>query len=198
VKRITERMWFGGLAAAGVVVSHSLSYLFVAPDPHARLLLLQRTGHRYFTWIAALAVGALVAGLAGGTLQRLRTGRTETWSRPSVFVAAAATLAVLQIVGFIVLEGTERAVVGAGLTPVFAEPAVAIGIVMQVVVAVVGALLLVALADGVDRISDRLFGMGPSGRATRTVTWWATSVLPPTLRVAASGRTLRGPPVALS
>ena len=196
MKRITEKMWFGGLAAAGVVVSHSLSYLFVAPNPNARLHLLQQTGHCYFTWIAALAVGALVAGLAGGTLQRLRAGRSETWSRPGAFLAAAATLAVLQIVGFIVLEETERAVVGAGLTHILAEPAVAIGIVMQVVVALVGALLLVALADGVDRISGRLFGTGPSGRATRTVTWGSTSVVPPTLRLAASGRTLRGPPVA--
>jgi hypothetical protein len=189
-------MWLGGLAAAGVVVSHSLSYLFVAPDPHARSLLLQETGHRYFTWIAAIAVGALIAGLAGGTLQRLHAGRSGTWSRPRVFAAAATTLAALQIIGFIVLEGTERAVVGAGVTHIFAEPAIAVGIVMQIVVALVGALLLVALAGGVDRISA-LFGATPSDRATRIVTWWATSVLPPNLQVAGSGRTLRGPPVAL-
>jgi hypothetical protein len=189
-------MWFGGLAAAGVVVSHSLSYLFVAPDPHARSHLLQQTGHRYFTWIAAIAVGTLVAGLAGGTLQRLRGGRSQTWSRPKVFAAAAATLATLQVIGFILLEGVERAALGAGVTHIFVEPVVAIGITMQIVVALVGALLLVALADGVDRISCLLTERFPSHRAARPVTWWATSVLPPALAAVASRRMSRGPPPA--
>jgi hypothetical protein len=35
MRRVSERLWLGRLAAAGVVLSQSLSFLFVEPDPHA-------------------------------------------------------------------------------------------------------------------------------------------------------------------
>lgn len=187
-------MWVGGMAAAGVIVSHSLSYLFVTPDPHARERLLQVTGHRYFTWVAALALGALVGGLAGGTLRRLRSGGDGPVTGPRAFAAAASTLSVLQVAGFIGLEAAERWIAGSSITHILGEPVVAIGIAMQVVVALVAALLLVGLARGVDHIASRLLAAGPSGRSSKTVTWWATSIHPPSLAPVDGGRTLRGPP----
>ena len=194
MRRISERGWFAGIAAVGIIVSHALSYLLIAPDPHARVHLLQQTGHHYFTWVAAIAIGMLVAGLAGGTVHRLRPRPSPELSTARVFALSAVVLVALQIIGFVALESAERAGPGGGFAHVLTEPAVGVGILMQVVVALIGAFLLVSLARGVDRISSRLLGMTLTGRVARVVTWWATSVLPPALQVAASGRTLRGPP----
>jgi hypothetical protein len=192
VKRVSERMWLGGLAAAGVVVAHSLTYVFAAPDPHARQRLLDATGHRYFTWVTALALGALVAGLAGGTIKRIRGNRHER-SAVGTFAWAAAALVLLQVFGFIGLEAAERYVAGGAPWQLFADPVVAIGCAIQVLVALVGALLLLALACGVDYIASLLTAVQPAA-GRRIIAWWATSILPPTPVPVAHGRPSRGPP----
>jgi uncharacterized membrane protein len=195
MRRVSERMWLGGLAAAGVVLSHSLSFLFVAPDPHARQRLLDATGHRYFTWVTAVAIGLLVAGVAGGTIKRLRGG-FEDAAYGRTFVGSAAALVLIQVVAFIALESVERLVVdGSPLGPL-TDPVMAIGCVVQIVVAVVGALLLVALAHGVDHIAARFLASPPQPTGPARA-WWATSVMPPTPAPATGGPTVRGPPADL-
>jgi hypothetical protein len=195
MRRVSERLWLGGLAAAGVVLSHSLSFLFVEPDPHARQRLLDATGHRYFTWVTAVAIGILVAGLAGGTIKRLGGGVEEAVYRRT-FVGSAAPLVLIQVVAFIALESVERLVVdGSPLGPL-TDPVMAMGCVVQIVVAVVGALLLVALAHGVDCIAARFLASPPQPTGPARA-WWATSVLPPTPAPATGGPTVRGPPADL-
>ena len=60
------RMWLGALACAGMAGAHWLAYALAGAgsDPHDRLLL-ESTGHSYWPYLAALAMGALLVGFAG-------------------------------------------------------------------------------------------------------------------------------------
>ena len=195
MRRVSERLWLGGLAAAGVVLSHSLSFLFVEPDPHARHRLLDATGHRYFTWVTVVAIGLLVAGVAGGTIKRLRGGAEEAAHGRS-FVGSVAALVLIQVLAFIALESVERLVVDGSPVGPLTDPVMAIGCLVQIIVAVAGALLLVALAHGVDRIAARFLASPPQPTGSARA-WWATSVLPSTPAPATGGPTVRGPPADL-
>jgi hypothetical protein len=76
-------------------------------------------------------------------------------SAPALFWATVGRLMLLQMVGFLALEGIERLAMGkglAGLAELFGEPVIAIGLVAQVVVALAGSLLLVLFARVVDRL----------------------------------------------
>lgn len=59
------RAWLGALAFAGAVGGHMLAYALVEPGEHERTELLLSTGHGLWPVVAALALAALVAGLAG-------------------------------------------------------------------------------------------------------------------------------------
>jgi len=141
---VRARLWLGGLAAAGVVVTHHLAYLVTAPDPHERAELLAAGGHARWSLVVAAALGLLVAGLAGFVRRTLRAnGTLAPWPY------TGGTLALLQGSGFVALEAVERAAVGdPGLAPLL-EPVVVVGILVQVLVALLGAGLLVVLGGAV-------------------------------------------------
>lgn len=145
------RASLGGVAAAGVIGSHWLAYLLAVPDPHERIGALARTGHGYWPVGVALALGCLVAGLAGFTLRRLR-GRDEP---VHPYVGTATRLVALQGTAFVLLEVLERVVAGASVTSVVSEPAFQLGVVIQVLVASGAALLLLMLGRAVDAVIRR-------------------------------------------
>jgi hypothetical protein len=187
------RLWLGALAFFGVVAAHVIAYQVAAPESHAHNQLLESTGHRYWIVVVAIALGALVAGLAGFGA-RVWLGAPPVNQRShSAIAAIAVRLAPLQALGFLALETGERFVSGAGPEGLLAEPAVQIGLLTQVVVALLGALLLVAVGKTVHRLLTRLDGLP---RAPRVVT---LRRLPrancPLLQVASGGATVRAPPV---
>jgi hypothetical protein len=127
-------------AAAGLVAGHFLDYWIVAPDGQHRSALLDVTGHGYLNTAATLAVfvaiSAVMASIGAGATRR-RTGRVR---RPS-WRAAAARLAVLQGVGFVVVESVERVAAGAAPSG-FGVRVLAVGLLVQAAIAVITALLL--------------------------------------------------------
>jgi len=174
-------------AAAGLLAAHEFDYRLVVPDPTHRHDLLLRTGHGYLA--RALIIGAAVAVLAG--LAAVVTGyRRGEGTAP--FGLTFARLALVQSGGFVALEAVERLVVGA--PPDDRLPLVtAVGVVVQIVVAWLGARLLAALrATGA--LVARLRTARPAARAVATS--WA---IPPGARLARSGssrpRAIRAPPV---
>jgi hypothetical protein len=182
---------FGGLAAAAMLVAHWLAYLVAAPNSHERAELLAASGHRYWIYVAAAGLGAGALAMARFVRSRLHDDAGR--SRSSLIGAVALRLAAIQTIMFIALEGIERLATGHAFIQVFSEPVVLIGIVLQLVVAVLGAFLLAVVAIAIDRIKDSLH----QPRA-ETPIWGPTLfLLIPRCLVAAGSGTLRGPPVSV-
>ena len=183
------RAWLGALAFSGAVGGHILAYAFIAPDPHARAELLQGTGHGPWPVVVAIALAALVAGCAGC----LRDGAARLRGSPtgqSLYASTALRLGALQMASFLILETAERTLVHGHIHAVLGEPAVAVGMVVQVATALIGAALLVLFA----RVVDHFRARRPS-IASRTESWL------PLRHPRANGRRLvfgcaepRGPP----
>lgn len=178
---------------AGVVFAHVLAYFMAAPHRSGREMLLRASGHRHWAVVAAIALGALVAGLIWFTTQATRPDRVWSVGAGAFFVSTARRLILLQVGGFVLLEASERLLFGAGFGQLLSEPIVLIGILLQVVSALGAAGLLFVFARTLDRLcgrssSARFAGGPPSPRPH-------VSVVPLRFLLAAGGATLRGPPV---
>lgn len=126
----------GGMAAAGVVATHVLTFLVAAPDGHHRADLLDRTGHFSFTLAAAALLGLAVAGVV----------RFLPLRRP------VAHLLVVQSAGWLALESFERlAHRGAD----WELGVIALGLVVQALVALAAGVLLKAVEEVLDRFTRR-------------------------------------------
>jgi hypothetical protein len=185
------RLWLGGLAAGGVVAAHLLAFLIVAPDPLLREELLETTGHGAWPMVVSVAMGAIVIGLAG-FIAGPRPGRSQPRAFP---LHIASRLLLLQIGGFILLEGLERLAMGKGMAAVGAlasEPVIVIGVVAQVITALVAALFLMLLDRVIVTLVDVLRS---SPRPPRALPSWVVVGRPGPLRMVAAGPGKpRGPP----
>lgn len=128
------------LSAAGLVGGHALGYALVVPDPLHRSALLSGTGHGYMPslpWtLVVCGVAALVTGLSAGYVHRGSPSRGAfRLARPLVVAQAGA---------FVVIELVERIWSGASLGTLSASLLV-VGVLVQLLVAVVAALVLVGL-----------------------------------------------------
>lgn len=191
------RLLLGGLAASGVVAAHVTAYYLTEPDPYARADLLAATGHGGWTLVVAIALGILVAGLVQYATRRAwslgaPTG-VPTLTGGSLFAVAATRLIPLQVLGCVGLEAIERWMAGEAVATVLTEPAVLIGICLQLLGALVGALILVLFTRAIDLIFGRSLPLPFTARQScpRPI----SRVLPARFRVAAGFGTLRGPPL---
>ncbi|MGH9191616.1 MAG: hypothetical protein ACRDZ0_03970 [Acidimicrobiales bacterium] len=151
---LRQRLWIGGLASGGVVAGHALAFTLVAPHPAQRQALLSETGHGAWPLLVPMAMGALVAGLAGFTVGQLRDERPLP---PAARLrGAAGRLVPLQLAAYLLLEALERLASGHQLSELPGEPVIAIGLATQALVALAGAVLLTLFARFVDRLG-RLF-----------------------------------------
>ena len=182
-------LWVGCLAAFGVFAAHVAAFRVATPDVHHRLELLEETGHGYWSVVAPLALGLLAAGLAAFIRRR---ASNDPGTRASFF-RTAVTLSVLQVGGFLVLEAIERTVSGVSPAAVLTDRVVLIGIVLQVIAALLGALLLVALGAAVDRLVAALRTVRRSSATIPQVSARVPHLVAAPLN--AGGRGLRGPPV---
>jgi hypothetical protein len=133
-----------GSAWAGLVLGHLLAYWLAYPRDAARRIHLTETGHGWLD-IVALSLLAVIPAVLVLTAVRAVQGRAGgvTWVR----------LAALQVPAFLLIEVTER---GASLGQGFSDPAVLLGLVLQVLVAAVAALLLRVLGRAVAALTARL------------------------------------------
>jgi hypothetical protein len=138
----------GALLAAGTQLAHALGYLVVAPDAETRGHLLAETGHRYLAY-APLFLGICFVIAGGAAVSRavaaFRGGRSG--ARTLVPLAAAA----LPPAGFLIQEHLERALDGAAASPgILLEPAVLVGLLLQLPVALAALLVAVILLSGAE------------------------------------------------
>jgi len=187
----SSRLAIGLLAFVGVLSAHWLAYLVSAPARVEREHLLASTGHGDWSLAGALAIGALAAAFASTTWGRLR--RDDP--RPGT-ITITRRLTQVQIPGFLALEAAERAAAAESVIDALTEPVVALGVLLQVVVALAGALVTRLVTDVVDLlVSGRT--PGPK-RAPRCVGYPSAGLGPLRLtRLDSGAGTLRGPPSML-
>jgi hypothetical protein len=122
-----------GLALAGVLMGHALTYRALVPDAHARAAELAGTGHAYLSGANAIGLVAAVVALSVLFLGRLVRAEGDA---PHAFVRVAA----FQLVTFVAMELLERIGGGAGLRGLLS--ALLVGVPVQVLVAGVVALIV--------------------------------------------------------
>jgi hypothetical protein len=133
-----------GTAWAGLVVGHLLAYALAYPGEAVRRSHLAGTGHGWLDVVTLSLMAVVPAVLALTAVRSLRgDSRGTTWFR----------LAGLQVPAFLLIEVAER---GASFDSAFTDPAVLLGLVAQVVVAAVAALLLRGFSRAVAAVAARV------------------------------------------
>lgn len=154
-----------GLAAGGAVLGHALAYALVFPGASERHAHLAATGHGAFHLVAVA-----VCPVVGVALFALCLRAVRARPLPSVGGTAAA-LAALQSALFLLAESAER---GFDLVPIASDPAVRLGLLLQVVLAVALAFVLSLLERTVRLVAARIrrddlrAPAGPSPRPAAT------------------------------
>lgn len=126
-----------GVAGVGIVLGHWLAYAIGAPQANVRDELLRSTGHGYLPYATQVALLAGAIGLVGLFFTRL-TRREACGS----FAGDVAKLAAVQSAAFLAMEVGERLLSGASLHDLTHGPLLVIGLGVQLVLAVAGALTL--------------------------------------------------------
>jgi hypothetical protein len=167
-----------GVAAAGLALGHRITYSLGVPDAHARIRVLADTGHGYLGLATQLAVVAGVAALAIVFAHRL-TRRDSAAPGCSTFL----WLAGFQVAAFASVEVLERLVTGAPVDHLLHTGIMPIGLVVQVALAGLGALLLSLLLKAADTVAAAISD--------------AIVISPRDLRVPMAPQLLAGPATAL-
>jgi hypothetical protein len=193
VERTSDRgLAVAGMAGVGILLAHWLAYLVAVPNAALRAAVLTHTGHAYWgvavkgaSAFALVAVAAMMARIAGWSLpgDGLRFGRL------------ALRLSVLQVGLFAAMELAERI---AAHVPVTTDLGMtfALGIGLQLVVALAGALLLVWLERVAVLLVRAIRSATPPLRRPPLFLGAPAVAFPPAvLAFGAAG--LRGPPAPL-
>jgi hypothetical protein len=138
----------GGIAWSGVVLGHLVAYLVAYPGEAERSAHLAQTGHGSFPLLLISALAAIPAILSLLAVRVIRGDRT----RP--LLPTAVLLAAIQVPAFLAMEFFER---GMSFDRMVLEPAVLGGLVIQVLVAVISALLVKTFARAVVALTSRLW-----------------------------------------
>jgi hypothetical protein len=177
-------------AFVGLIVGHLLSYLIAIPDPARRTLVLAHSGHAYLHLAGDVAV---VLAFAAAVAVGLRAVNVRDEADPSPTAHLAWRLGSLQAGAFIAMELGERLVSGSGFGGLFNSPLFGIGIVVQVGIAAIGAILLRWIWRVAVRIADALV-RPPRRRPAGTL--WVRPASSRNPRPALAGTlSARGPPL---
>jgi hypothetical protein len=149
-----------GVAFAGVVAGHTLTYVAAIPGGNDRATYLAATGHSYWRNALVLALLLEVLGLGVVAMRGFRAGLRGTLPIEHSGPQLAMRLAVIQVGAFGALETGERLVSGAGISGMFARHLFVLGIAIQLLVAVAGALLLRWLARAAEALGIALRAPG--------------------------------------
>ena len=162
----TRRRSALGVAVGGVLAGHWLAYVLVDPNAHQRTTDLARTGHAYLGLANDLGLIVGLVALSSVFLGRLTDREGATPSLGTL----TARLSTFQIVAFTSMELLERLSAGAPVAGVLHHGLLPVGVVIQAVIAGLGALVIRWLLRAADRIEATL-GAAPArpDRATAFV-----------------------------
>ncbi len=187
---ITRWLPVAALAATGTVAGHTLSYVLAFRNTASRNHVLSSTGHSYW-WLAGVASLSLALYAVTAVLGRhARRPETEPFGRRLL-----AVLAAMQAGLFLAVEIGERLAAGVPIGGVLTHALLPTGLGIQVLVALVSALVLRIVARAGSSLGRRRTGRLHRHRPELSSA--PVVELPrPALRLAAGGRGLRGPPRA--
>lgn len=152
------RPWVSGVAVGGVLVGHAVTYGFVRPDEHARESLLAATGHAYLH--LANESGLLLALIALAVALLGRVSRRRGVDAPSIGTLFRS-LAGFQVAVFLAMEVLERVSSGATLSGMLDGGLLPLGVLAQLLIAVLGSFLIHHLLRAADRLGE-LLGRAPA------------------------------------
>ena len=187
------RVPLAGVAVAGVVAGHTLTYIVAVRQPGHRDAILNETGHSY--WTGAVAA-AIVLGVLAVTALGIRVARGAREPRdPHRFARVAPILAVGQVVAYAAIELVERILTHVPFSALLDHhELLPVGVAIQVGIALAGALALCLIARTIRLVAEAL---RDPRRRHEAPTWTpAAAWNPPVLRSRAlrGAWGLRGPP----
>jgi hypothetical protein len=181
-----------GVAAAGVVLGHWLTYVLAIPEGRVRSQVLIRAGHSYWLFAVQAAVALGIVAVGSLVFRHLRSLTEGVPAGEERFSRVALRLAWLQVAGFTAMEAAERILSGASVGGMFQHHLFLIGLLIQVLVACGGAFVLLLLSRAAARLAAALHGT-PHARAPARARWFERLVdLRPRVLAGAAG--LRSPP----
>jgi hypothetical protein len=156
-RRVAHRLPLTGVAVAGAVVGHMVAYVLAVPSPTVRVALLGATGHAYWTAAIAAAVVLGLASLAATLGRRFRAGLVSGPPQPGEHLArVAAQLAGFQVAIYLVQETLERLEVGIPAHTLLDGRLLVTGVVVQMAIAVVLAVLLTVVGRVAEAVGRAL------------------------------------------
>jgi hypothetical protein len=191
-KRLSPALWLGGSACAWALTGHHVAYMLMSHDVVRGGGLPVTTSH--FGWYTTLALGVVMAALAGFFRARVNSGDRGQHSA-LLALHFAVRLVPLQIAACLLIHAVEGFLVAGELGGLLAESQVIVAIVTQTTAAVCAAVVLAALASVADLVALR--GGGPRPRRTRSISAILPHVqlaLAPAVAVLAGTISHRGPP----
>jgi hypothetical protein len=182
------------VAAATLLLGHWAAYVLAYRQIRLRDIVLAQTGHSYLTPLGKLAFVLLFLGVAWLSTEACmrRTGHSE---RPVRFLPAGARLIAIQIVGFSALEVVERLVAHAPVMQMFGHYTFILGLLMQVITGLVGAVAVLLLARTVRQIYLSIVTRRVSRRRAAAVARSITGSSFPLHRGLVGSIGVRGPPL---
>jgi hypothetical protein len=180
-------------AASAVVAGHVLTYLIAFLNSGARHAVLHQSGHSYWDMAVAVAVLCGVAVMIGiGRRQLWAANRPQDKGGPVGVLALVSALAALQLLMFTGLETFERLLAGAPLSGLLDHGVFLLGLGVQIVVAVVVALVIRGLDVVAEALASLLHPRKASSAEARVAVFSAP--LGPRLALTEGALGVRGPP----
>jgi hypothetical protein len=188
-------------SVGGVVLAHGLDYLVVIRSPAQRAAELAETGHGWWPSVVGAALGAAAVALATasalGALGAAVRRAADSAAVPVPLVRDLTWMAVWQAGVFSALEVLERVVARRSPAELLHGPLFPVGVLLQVVVAVLVVLALRGLERAGRVVAGAFLRVRPARRRRRPV------LRPGPVAVAAGGRApgrhvARGPPLDLA
>ena len=148
-RRPVQAAIVGSASASGLILAHVVAYAIAVPRAAERVHLLRETGHGYLPTaegsVLPLAIVAFVLAAVSTVAARPRGGGDRLRWKTLAFRLATA-----QCLGYLAVEAGERLFAQGSLHGLFG-PVLAIGLVVQLVVATTTALLLGTVGRTVER-----------------------------------------------
>jgi hypothetical protein len=136
----------GGLAWSGVVLGHLLAYVLAHPEDAERSARLADSGHGSFPLLLISALAGIPAVLSLVAVRVIRGDRSPA------LLSIAVCLVAIQVPTFLGMEFFER---GMSVEEMLLEPAVGMGLAVQVLVAFISSLLVRTFVRGVGALISR-------------------------------------------
>jgi hypothetical protein len=190
VNRSVSWLLTAPLLVTGLLAGHSLGYRWAVTDTNARAHLLEESGHAYFSYLPAI-LAVLLTLAAWSLADRARSaarGRRRASSPPLL-------VALVPPVAFLTQEVLERLLhTGHVHAAAVLQPAVLIGLALQLPIALIVLGLVWLLAEAADAVGRALSNRPPTRLAETVFFAPAERAVVPVRTVASRGWSERGPP----